>query len=137
MFDRLKGYKDKSIKRLIINGHGIAAGCGVKGVVDVDSLTDEEIAILKAKLAPGARLEIWSCSTAETRDKRIKLQRFANRLGVTIVATTGAAYTPIGGATNEKWIPGSTDGTWLEFVPGEPIPENPPATLDPGQPKKP
>ena len=141
LFKRLKKYKDKSIRQLIITGHGLGGLCGVSHLIDLDRLTDEEIAILEQKLDPDATIELWACWQANSARQKWILQRFANRVGRKVRATTGRAYTPLGGSTDKGirsgLVPSTTDGEWLEFPPGKPIPESPPADIDAGEPKKP
>lgn len=143
--NRLRKYPNNSIKLLVIDGHGSSANCGSSDI-HLDTLTDEEMAVLISKLAPDGEIQIWACDVAATQDSRQRIQGVVNRLGHPIWANTRFVYTPLGGfrpgegleslmMLRGPWYFGlgdwhyesaSSDGTWLQFKPGQPVPDGGP-----------
>ena len=97
-------------------------------------MKNEQMAIIKSKLAPGAQIEFWSCNTAAGFANG--LQNLATKTGATVMATDGCCYTPLGGfseSDQEPLFQGTTSTQWFFFRPGGQIPQGigqpPPAKL--------
>ena len=88
--DSLDKSEDDSITYWVWSGHGLNggyAGVGTQGYsMTAVNLTPVMVAAIQAKLGDGAIIEICSC---ECDLNGASMQELADRLGVTITATTG------------------------------------------------
>jgi hypothetical protein len=121
----LKDYPDGHIEELVLAGHrgeGMAvAHMNLQKLVD----DPEKARAISRKLAPGASVFLRTCSIAYTETDRARLQRLADALGVKVIGNTNETYGPGGGAK----------GKYIEFTPGEAMPELPSGSGAMGDPK--